>query len=88
MMKAKFADRGIPVIMGEYGVYRRDNSTNVPKDLATHNDAVDYWTMYVTKQAKASGMLPFWWDTGGLLDRRTYAIKDQRTLDALRLGAQ
>ncbi|HTJ50855.1 MAG TPA: hypothetical protein VL443_15440 [Cyclobacteriaceae bacterium] len=23
----------------------------------------------VTKQAKAHGVLPFWWDTGGALDK-------------------
>jgi endoglucanase len=88
MMKTKFADKGIPVILGEYGAYRRDGSTNPPLDLATHNDAVDYWAEYVTHQAKASGILPFWWDTGGAIDRRTYVVKDQRTINALNRGAQ
>lgn len=27
------------------------------------------WITYVTKQAKAHGVTPFWWDTGGALDR-------------------
>jgi endoglucanase len=84
MMKTKFADKGIPVVMGEYGAYRRDT----PLDQATHNDAVDYWASYVTQQAKANGMLPFWWDTGGLIDRSTYVVKDTRTMNALKLGAQ
>jgi endoglucanase len=88
MMKTKFVDKGIPVIMGEYGAYRRDGSNNVPADLVTHNDAVDYWAFYNTQQAKANGILAFWWDTGGVIDRRTYAVKDQRTIDALKLGAQ
>jgi endoglucanase len=55
-MKTKFADKGIPVLLGEYGAYRRNHG---PLDLATHSDAVDYWLTYVTKQAKANGMLPF-----------------------------
>jgi endoglucanase len=88
LMKTKFVDKGIPVVLGEYGAYRRDGSAHVPLDLPTHNDAVDYWAMYVTKQAKANGILPFWWDTGGMLDRTNYTIKDQRTLNALQLGAQ
>ena len=88
MMKTKFVDNGIPVVMGEYGAYRRDGSNNVPLDLATHNDAVDYWARYVTEKALANGILPYWWDTGGLIDRRTYTVKDQRTLDALRLAGQ
>ena len=88
MMKEKFVDKGIPVLMGEYGAYRRNGSNHVPLDLATHNDAVDYWITYVTKQAKAHGVLPFWWDTGGALDRANYTVKDQRTIDALNAGGK
>lgn len=86
-MKTKFADKGIPVLLGEYGAYRRNNSNHVPLDLATHNDAVDYWLTYITKQARANGMLPFFWDTGGALDRQNYSVKDQRTIVALNAGA-
>jgi aryl-phospho-beta-D-glucosidase BglC (GH1 family) len=86
-MKVKFADKGIPVLLGEYGTYRRNNSKHIPLDLATHNDAVDYWLTYITKQAKANGMLPFFWDTGGALDRQNYSVKDQRTIVALNAGA-
>jgi endoglucanase len=86
-MKVKFADKGIPVLLGEYGAYRRNNGKHVPLDLATHNDAVDYWLTYITKQAKANGMLPFFWDTGGALDRQNYSVKDQRTIVALNAGA-
>jgi len=85
-MKTKFADKGIPVLLGEYGAYRRNNGKHEPLDLATHNDAVDYWLTYITKQAKADGMLPFFWDTGGALDRQDYHIKDQRTIAALNAG--
>lgn len=86
LVKTKFADKQIPVILGEYGTYRRDNSRFVPKDLATHNDAVDYWLTYVTKQAIANGAKPFYWDTGGALDRRNNTVRDQRTMNALRAG--
>lgn len=84
--KTQFTDKQIPVILGEYGTYRRGNSRYVPKDLATHNDAVDYWLTYVTKQAIANGMKPFYWDTGGALDRRNNTVLDQRSMDALRAG--
>ncbi|WP_439696818.1 cellulase family glycosylhydrolase [Mucilaginibacter sp. AW1-7] len=86
-MKTKFVDKGIPVLLGEYGAYRRDNSAHVPLDLPTHEGAVDYWNTYVTKQAKSNGMLPFFWDTGGALDRRNYTVKDQRTIVAIKAGA-
>jgi len=88
MMKTQFTDKGIPVLMGEYGAYRRDDQPKVPLDLATHNDAVDYWITYVTKKAIASGLKPFWWDTGTALDRRNYTVKDQRTIDAIHAGKQ
>ena len=87
-MKAKFVDKGIPVIMGEYGAYRRDGSAHVPKDLALHNASVDYWITFVTKEALARGIKPFWWDIGGALDRRNNLVKDQRTIDALLAGAK
>jgi endoglucanase len=87
-MKTKFANKQIPVIMGEYGAYRRGGSRHVPKDLNTHNDAVDYWLTYVTKQAIANGMKPFFWDTGGALDRRNNTVLDKRTIDALVAGGK
>ncbi|THU40516.1 glycoside hydrolase family 5 protein [Niastella caeni] len=87
-MKKKFADKGIPVILGEYGTYRRNNNAHVPKDLTTHNNAVDYWATYITKQAIANGMKPFWWDIGGALDRQNNTVKDQRTIDAIIAGSK
>jgi endoglucanase len=88
LVKEKFVDKGIPVLMGEYGAYRRNGSKNEPKDLVTHNDAVDYWITFVTKQAIDHGVIPFWWDTGGALDRSNLTVKDQRTIDALMAGAK
>ncbi len=87
-MKTKFVDKQIPVIMGEYGAYRRGGSSNAPRDLATHNAAVDHWITYVTKEALARGIKPFWWDTGGALDRKNNTVKDQRTIDALNAGGK
>jgi hypothetical protein len=87
-MKTAFVDKGIPVIMGEYGAYRRNGSNNVPLDLVKHEASVDYWTTFTTKEALARGIKPFWWDTGGALDRTNNTVKDQRTINALIAGAQ
>lgn len=87
-MRTKFIDKGIPVLMGEYGAYRRDGTAHVPKDLPTHEASVDYWITFTTKEALARGIKPFWWDTGGALDRRTNTVKDQRTIYALFAGGQ
>ncbi|WP_206081914.1 cellulase family glycosylhydrolase [Maribellus sediminis] len=87
LAKSKFVDKGIPVILGEYGTYRRGNSDNVPKELEKHNNSVDHWITYVTGKALENGLIPFWWDTGGLIDRSDYTVKDKRTLDAIMAGA-
>ncbi|OQP60550.1 dihydroxy-acid dehydratase [Niastella vici] len=87
-MKTKFVDKGIPVLMGEYGAYRRDGSANIPKELALHNASVDYWITFTTKEALARGIKPFWWDTGGALDRQNNTVKDQRTIDAIIAGGK
>lgn len=83
-MKAKYVDKGIPVILGEYGAYRR----STPLDMNTHQASVDYWLTTVTQQAVANGCEPFYWDTGGLISRTNYTVLDQRSLNALLQGAQ
>jgi len=84
----KFVDKGIPVILGEYASWRRSASISkfVPKDMAMHNKSVEYWATFVTKQAKANGLLPFWWEIGFMLDRSNNAVKDQPMLDAIIAG--
>jgi endoglucanase len=88
-MKQKFVDKGIPVVLGEYAVWRRTAATNsnyLPKDLDMHNKSVDYWATFATKTAKANGILPFWWEIGFMLDRANNVVKDQRMYDAIKLG--
>jgi aryl-phospho-beta-D-glucosidase BglC (GH1 family) len=87
-MKEAFVDKGIPVLMGEYGAYRRDGSASLPKDMPTHEASVDYWITFVTKQALDHGVKPFWWDTGGAVDRLNNTVKDQRTIDAIFAGGK
>jgi aryl-phospho-beta-D-glucosidase BglC (GH1 family) len=90
-VKEKFIDKGIPVILGEYAAWRRNainNANYLPADLEMHNKSVDYWTTYVTKQAKANGIVPFYWEIGFMLDRSNNAVKDQRMYDAIVAGYQ
>lgn len=88
LMKTKFVDKGIPIIMGEYGAYRRNGNSAAPKDWTKHSNSVDYWTTYVTKQALANGLKPFWWDTGGALERKELKVMDARTINALIEGGK
>lgn len=84
-MKTKFVDKGIPVIMGEFGTGVRKNLTGA--DLQLHLDGRAYYLNYVTKQAITNGMVPFLWDIGELLDRTNNKILDQQAFDALMNGA-
>jgi endoglucanase len=85
LMKTQFIDKGIPVVMGEYGCGVRTNLTG--DALKLHKDSRAYYFKYVTKRAKANGILPFFWDTGGLLSRTNNTVLDQQALDALIQGA-
>lgn len=85
LMKNQFVDKGIPVVLGEFGAMRRDNLTG--DALVLHLASRAYYLKYVTKQANAYGLLPFFWDTGGLFNRGTNTVADQQSLDALIQGA-
>jgi endoglucanase len=45
-MKAKFVDKGIPVIGGEYGAYRR----TWPLDMDKHQASVPHWLTLVIQE--------------------------------------
>lgn len=83
-IKQQFIDKEIPVLLGEYGAYRR----TTPKELDKHNASVDYWITFSTKQAVSNGLKPFFWDTGGALDRRNNTVRDQRTINAIMAGTK
>lgn len=93
MMKSQFVDKGIPVILGEYGAIRRSNLTG--DDLARHLSSRAYWLRYITKTALANGCIPFFWDAGGsganswgLFNRSTNRISDYQGLNAVIQGAK
>jgi len=75
-MKTNFADRGIPVVLGEYSPTLR-MSLNAT-DYANHVKSRNYYLNYVTKAAVQNGMIPVYWDNGptgdmasGLFNRLT-----------------
>ena len=72
-MKSNFVDKGVPVIVGEYGAYLKPAYPG----MSTYRQA---WIQYVTKSMYTHGLVPMWWDTGELFDRTTGA---QKTTDAI-----
>jgi endoglucanase len=85
LMKTQFVDKGIPVVVGEFGPMRRDNLTG--DALKLHLASRAFYLKYVTKQAISNGLHPFFWDTGGLFNRGTNKVADQQALDALIQGS-
>jgi aryl-phospho-beta-D-glucosidase BglC (GH1 family) len=63
MMKTQFVDKGIPVVLGEFGAIRRDLTGDA---LALHLKSRAAFLKYVVKQSKANGLIPFYWDAGNL----------------------
>lgn len=75
-MKANFFDKGVPVILGEYGAYNKADFPGMdPYRL--------YWIQYVTESAFEHGLIPIYWDTGDFLDRTTGAVKDAAAVDRI-----
>jgi hypothetical protein len=89
-MKTQFVDKDIPVVLGEFGAIRRDLTGDA---LTLHLESRAYYLKYVVKQAKANGLLPFYWDAGNmgvntmsLFNRTNNTVYDQQALTALQDG--
>lgn len=82
-MKSAYADKGIPVILGEYATAIRTNATDMDK----HHASRAYWNEVVTREAKENGCVPFYWETGGDVNRNTGAAKEAYAIDGIMKGA-
>ena len=90
-MKTQFIDKGIPVVLGEFGAIRRTTLTG--DDLTKHLDSRAYYLKYVVQQAKVNSLIPFYWDEGslgnngfGIFNRTNTTIFDTQALTALQDG--
>ena len=91
LMKTQFVDKGIPVLLGEFGAIRR---TSLAGDALTlHLNSRAYYLKTVVKTAKANGLLPFYWDEGsignngfGIFNRTNNTVFDTQALAALKEG--
>jgi endoglucanase len=88
LMKTKFIDKGIPVIIGEYGAYKRkDPMSKKNKDL--HDASVEYFQRYVVGSALKRGIIPYYWDTpNGLYNRDSGKVLDWGVLNAIMQGVK
>lgn len=85
LMKTKFIDKGIPVIIGEYGAFRKN--LKPPADQALHNASIAHYYKYFVKAAMSMGMITYCWDTGGIFNFTTGTVNDKEVLNAILIGA-
>jgi len=84
-MQSKFTSRGIPVIIGEFGSYRRGGLTGADGNL--NYASTTYFNKTVVDKANSRGMKPIYWNiAGGIFDWTTGAVTDQSTITALTGG--
>lgn len=85
-LQTRFVDKGIPVIIGEFGAMNKDNESERAA-----------WAEYYVSAAKKAGVPCIWWDNGlfegdgerfGLIDRITYECRYPDLLAALMRGAE
>ena len=89
-MKTQFVDKGIPVVLGEFGAIKRDLTGDA---LTLHLKSRADFLKYVVKSSKTNGLLPFYWDAGNLgtntmslFDKKNNTIYDLQALTALQDG--
>ncbi|MFG6380786.1 MAG: cellulase family glycosylhydrolase [Muribaculum sp.] len=83
-MKSAYADKGIPVILGEYATSIRSNATPLDK----HEASRALWNEVVTREARKNGCIPFYWETGGDINRTDGKAKCQYAIDGIMRGLQ
>lgn len=87
MLKERYVDKGIPVIIGEYGCIDRSDETGIPERI-TENRA--YYDGFIAGTAAQNGLVPVYWDNGfngkyglGLFDRRAVTKTQPEIIDAI-----
>jgi aryl-phospho-beta-D-glucosidase BglC (GH1 family) len=89
-MKTMFVDKGIPVILGEYGAIT-DWSSSLSSDealLKAHRQSRYDFNKICTREAKNYGLVPFMWDTGEGMNRTSGEVKSDVIIPAIMEGAK
>ncbi|WP_305150184.1 cellulase family glycosylhydrolase [uncultured Duncaniella sp.] len=86
-MQDAYVSKGIPVIVGEYAVEIRSTTDFPELDSDKWKASRASWTKYITESAKNHGCVPFYWETGGDINRNNGAAKNSYLINALMEGA-
>jgi len=71
-MKAKFVDKGIPVILGEFGAIRRTGFSGAEAYRLA-------WNRHVARSAWVHGMVPVYWDAGAASENHSMGLFNRST---------
>ena len=84
-----YVNKGIPVLIGEFGAYRTDSllATNAT-EAAWNRASTLYWNKYAAESARSHGLSPFYWSTPNQPFHWTSgAVTDAELVTALTGGA-
>lgn len=90
-MKAKFVDKKIPVILGEFGANWRNISSQSGENQKKHDASIQLHYYTLTKMALERGMVPMMWDTNycnrpsmTIIDRKNLKIYNSFMMDGIK----
>ncbi len=83
-MKVKFVDKGIPVLIGEFGAFRK--KVLAPSSQELHNASIKSFYRYFVQSAKSKGIITYCWDTGGIFNFSTGRTVDREVLTSIQSG--
>lgn len=86
-MQDAYVSKGIPVIVGEYSSSIRRQADFPELIVDTYKQSRAYWNEYMTMSAKNHGCVPFYWETGGDINRLNGNAINQYAIDGIMKGA-
>lgn len=85
LMKVKFVQKNIPVILGEFGAYRRRLGQS--SDQKLHDASIEAYYVHVVKSALDNGLTPICWDINhGIFDRASGRIVNPMVMRGMKKG--
>ena len=85
------------MIVGEYSAMKRAKEDKIEGtselaypdiDQEMHNKSRSYWNEVVTREAKNHGCVPFYWETGGDMNRGTGTPQEAYAIEGIMKGAE
>jgi endoglucanase len=93
-MRTKFVDKGVPVLVGEFGAMKRIEYADLTgTELQRHLASRTYFNKQIVDTANLKGLKPVYWDNGWngkdgfqLFDHATGAVTDADSVRSLTGG--